>query len=107
MNADVLTARERQPAGTVAALVRANERLRSRCASLTLPLLIVHGTADRVALVSGSQFLYVTAGATDRTLKLYEGHYHDLLNDIGRGHVAADLQSWIAGRLTQGERQRP
>ena len=32
----------------------------------------------------GSQFFYDTAGSTDKTLKLYEGHVHDLLNDVGK-----------------------
>jgi len=103
LNADVLTAHERQPASAVAALIRANEHLRRQCASLTLPLLIVHGTADRVTAFGGSQLLYDAAGAMDKTLRLYEGHYHDLLNDVGKEHVVADMQCWIVDRLPPGE----
>jgi acylglycerol lipase len=103
LNTDVLTAHERQPAITVAALVRANERLRGQFASITLPLLIVHGTGDRVTVFRGSQFLYDAAGATDKTLRLYEGHYHDLLNDVGKEQVVADMQRWIVDRLSPGE----
>lgn len=98
LNADVLTARERQVAATVAALIRANERLRGQCSRLTLPLLIMHGTADRVTDFRGSQFFYNAAGATDKTLKLYEGHFHDLLNDVGKEQVVADMQQWIVDR---------
>jgi acylglycerol lipase len=36
-----------------------------------------------------------TAGSQDKTLKLYEGHYHDLLNDIGKEQVVADITGWI------------
>jgi len=32
-------------------------------------------------------------------LKLYEGHYHDLLNDIGKEQVFEDIRQWIEGRL--------
>jgi acylglycerol lipase len=103
LNTDVLTAHERQPAITIAALVRAHERLRGRFASITLPLLITHGTADRVTDFRGSQFLYDAAGATDKTLRLYEGHYHDLLNDVGKEQVVADMQRWIVDRLPPGE----
>lgn len=35
----------------------------------------------------------------DKTLKLYEGHDHDLLNDIDKEVVMADIKSWIAARL--------
>lgn len=106
LNTDVLTAREWQVAATVAALIRANERLRGQFSRLTLPLLIMHGTADRVTNPRGSRFLYDAAGATDKTLRLYEGHYHDLLNDVGKEQVVADMQQWIVDRLPPGEGTR-
>ena len=42
---------------------------------------------------------YERAGSDDKTLKLYEGHYHDLLNDIGKQRVMADIQAWIDDHL--------
>jgi alpha-beta hydrolase superfamily lysophospholipase len=99
LNADPLTAHEVQPAITVAALVRADERLHDEFPSITLPVLIMHGTDDKATVCRGSQFFYDTAGSTDKTLKLYEGHYHDLLNDIGKEQVMADILRWIAERL--------
>ena len=50
--------------------------------------------------VSGSQLFYDTAGSRDKTLKLYEGHFHDLLNDLGKEIVIADIKSWIEARVT-------
>jgi len=32
-------------------------------------------------------------------LKLYQGHYHDLLNDVGKEQVLADIKGWIDARL--------
>jgi acylglycerol lipase len=34
-------------------------------------------------------------GSADKTLKLYEGGYHDLLNDIDKEVVIADILSRI------------
>ena len=99
LNSDPLTAREVQPAATVAALVRADERLRDEFPSITLPVLIMHGTNDKATVCRGSEFFYETAGSTDKTLKLYEGHYHDLLSDIGKEGVLADIQTWIDARI--------
>ena len=99
LEADPLTKGEVQPAMTVAALVRANERLRREFPSLTLPLFILHGTADRATVPSGSEFFHKTAGARDKTLKLYEGHFHDLLNDLGKEEVLGDVVAWIEARL--------
>lgn len=99
MNADPLIANEKQPANTVAALIRADERLRKGFASVTLPLLILHGTADKAAKYQGSQVFNDTAGSRDKTLKLYHGHYHDPLNDIGKERVIGDIVGWIDAHL--------
>jgi acylglycerol lipase len=100
MNDDPLIANETQPTRTVAELARADERLRTEFPSITLPLLILHGTADKATKPSGSQTFYDTAGSTDKTIELYEGHYHDLLNDIGREEVLGDIVEWIEKRVS-------
>jgi alpha-beta hydrolase superfamily lysophospholipase len=99
LNSDPLTANEVQPAKTVAALVRADERLEREFPLITLPVFIMHGTVDKATVPSGSQFFYDTAGSKDKTLRLYEGHAHDLLNDLGKEVVLADMQAWITARL--------
>jgi acylglycerol lipase len=99
LNADPLTAHEIQPAATVAALVRADERLREEFPKITLPVLIMHGTADKATVCEGSQFFYDTAGSADKTLKLYKDHFHDLLADTGKEGVMADITGWIDKHL--------
>jgi alpha-beta hydrolase superfamily lysophospholipase len=98
MNADPLIAHETQPTATLAALVRADEVLKRGFATLTLPLLILHGTVDKAAKPSGSQHLFDAAGSTDKSLKLYEGGYHDPLADIDRERVIADILAWLDAR---------
>jgi acylglycerol lipase len=102
LNHDPLTANEAQPAITVAALVRADERLREEFPRITMPVLIMHGTADKATIYHGSEFFFQTAGSKDKTLKLYEGHYHDLLNDLGKEQVMSDINAWIGARLPGG-----
>jgi alpha-beta hydrolase superfamily lysophospholipase len=99
MNEDPLIANETQPTLTMAAMVRADERLKQEFPDIKIPVLILHGTLDKVTRPSGSQFFYDTTGSTDKTLKLYEGHYHDLLNDVGKEQVMADIKDWISARL--------
>jgi alpha-beta hydrolase superfamily lysophospholipase len=99
LNADPFTQNETQPARTVAALFRADQRLKREFPKITLPVFIMHGTADKATRSSGSQFFYDTAGSKDKTLKLYEGHVHDLLNDIGKEAVMADIKGWIERRV--------
>jgi alpha-beta hydrolase superfamily lysophospholipase len=96
---DPLLANEVQPTRTVAEMVRADERLKRDFPQFTLPLLIIHGTRDAVTRPEGSQEFYARAGSPDKTLKLYEGYFHDPLNDIGKEAVMADIRGWIEKRL--------
>lgn len=83
----------------MAAMVRADERLKKEFPEMTLPVLILHGTADQNTKPSGSQHFYDMAGSVDKTLKLYEGGFHDLLNDLDKRVVMQDIENWIDGRL--------
>jgi len=96
---DPLLADEVQPTKTVAEMVRADERLKRDFGQFTLPLLIIHGTKDTVTRPEGSQEFYANAGSKDKTLKLYEGYFHDPLSDIGKEAVMADIRSWIGAHL--------
>ena len=98
MNNDPLIAHEVQPTQTVAAMVRADERLKKEFPKITLPLLILHGTKDKATKPGGSQHFFETAGSKDKTLKLYEGSFHDPLNDLDKKTVMADILSWINER---------
>jgi acylglycerol lipase len=99
MNEDILIKGESQPVQTVKVLIDGGRRLTDEFANITLPVLILHGTEDKATNPSGSQHFYEHAGSSDKTLKLYEGHYHDLLNDIDKEIVMADIQNWIDARL--------
>ena len=100
MNDDPLIAGEVQPTQTVAEMARADDRLKREFPLITLPVLILHGTADKATKPGGSQLFYDTAGSVDKTLKLYEGHVHDLLNDLGKEQVMADIKTWIDAHLS-------
>jgi len=99
LEADPLTLNEAQPARTVAALLAATGRMRREFPTITLPVLIMHGTLDKATVPAGSKLFYERAGSRDKTLKLYEGHFHDLLNDVGKEDVLRDVVAWINARL--------
>ena len=99
MNNDPLIENETQPTQTMAAMVRADERLKQNFPQITLPVLILHGTEDKNTRPSGSQHFYDNAGSPDKTLKFYEGGFHDLLNDVDKEVVLADIIGWINAHL--------
>jgi acylglycerol lipase len=98
LEADPLTLNEAQPARTVAALLQATDRMKAGFKTVKLPLFIMHGTLDKATVPAGSREFHENAGSADKTLKLYEGHFHDLLNDLGKEQVLAEILAWINAR---------
>jgi len=74
-------------------------RLPSEMPQIDLPILIMHGTADRLSDPEGSQMLYDRVGSSDKTLKLYEGFYHEIFNEPGHKQVLTDMEEWLAARI--------
>ena len=88
-----------KPPGSSIELEIKRTGLRAGFPRITLPVLILHGTDDKAAKPGGSQLFFDAAGSTDKTLKLYEGRFHDPLNDLGKETVMADVERWIGARL--------
>lgn len=83
------------PVGTAAALIGATERIWAGVDRLTLPILALHGTRDRLTSPAGSRELVARAPSTDATLRLYEGFMHDLLHEPEGARVADDIRAWL------------
>ena len=96
---DPLVFHGRFPVRTGAEILRAGGLARAEFKRLEIPLLILHGTADRVAAVEASQELFQRAAATDKTLRLYPGLYHEVLNEPEKEQVRDDLIEWIDRRM--------
>ncbi len=80
-------------------LIKAMQTLPSQMSELNLPILIMHGTADRLSDPRGSEILYARVNSGDKTLKLYDGFYHEIFNEPGRKQVFADMEAWLAKRI--------
>jgi acylglycerol lipase len=63
--------------------------------TITLPLLIMQGSDDKLVSHEGSKTLYEKAGSKDKTLKMYDGFYHEIFNEQERAMVFADLDAWL------------
>ncbi|MFC1846434.1 alpha/beta hydrolase [Chloroflexota bacterium] len=63
-------------------------------------VLIIHGAEDRLVSPDGSRKIYETIGSEDKTLKIYEGLYHEIMNEPERDMVYKDITGWIAERLS-------
>jgi alpha-beta hydrolase superfamily lysophospholipase len=98
-NADPLVHHGKVPAGIARALLQVGETMPRRAAALTAPLLVVHGSEDRLIPVDGSRRLVECVGSSDVELKVYPGLYHEVFNEPERDQVLDDVVCWITARL--------
>lgn len=94
-DSDPLNYRGGIPARSGAELTHATVAIQKNMEAIKLPLLVMHGTADRLADPEGSKQIYARASSEDKTLKLYEGFYHEILNEPEQKRVLGDIVDWL------------
>ncbi|AJY20084.1 PGAP1-like family protein [Burkholderia multivorans ATCC BAA-247] len=87
------------PARTGAEILDAMARIERGRSALRVPVLVYHGTADKLTEPDGSRTFGARVGSADRTLTLYEGGFHETMNDIERERVIDALIGWIDARV--------
>ncbi len=95
---DPLVFHGRFPVRTGAEILAAAERIQRHSGERRLPMLILQGTADRAVDPEGNREFYERSASTDKTLRLYEGLYHEPLSEPERDQVVADLIEWLNRR---------
>ena len=98
-NADPLNYRGGIPARTGAELNLAIKFIQAHMQEIDQPALILFGSEDRLADPAGSKKLYEMASSKDKTMKVYEGLYHEILNEPEKEQVMADILAWIEKHL--------
>lgn len=79
-------------------LGQAAERTLARASAVRLPLLVVHGTADRICRPGGSERFVAGVSSADNNLRLFDGAYHETMKDLCRDEVVAAIGDWITDR---------
>ena len=97
--ADPLIAREKLPARTIAALLTGVDAVQSKLATVSQPLLVLHGGADTVTPPAGSRALHERAASAEKTLRLYDAARHDLLHEPESGAVTQEIVAFVTRRL--------
>ncbi|RQS20652.1 alpha/beta hydrolase [Burkholderia sp. Bp8998] len=93
--ADPLVHHGAVPARTGAEILDAMARIERGRGALRVPVLVYHGTEDKLTEPDGSRAFGARVGSPDRTLTLYEGGFHETMNDLERDRVIDALIAWI------------
>jgi len=87
------------PAHAGAEGLRAIASAQANMEKFTAPVLIMHGRDDHWTNPEGSQQLAKRASSKDKTLKMYEGFYHELLTDTHKSVVWNDIIAWFNAHI--------
>jgi len=67
-------------------------------AAINVPVLLLHGTEDKVIDPAGTKELFRKISSGDKEIKFYDGLYHELLRETGRQEIIDHILDWIAKR---------
>lgn len=82
-----------------AEMLDAMARVEAGLPSLRTPLLVMQGTADGLVDPGCGPHVYDRAGSLDKTLKMYDGLWHEIFNEPERDDVLGDLTAWLRPHL--------
>jgi alpha-beta hydrolase superfamily lysophospholipase len=98
-DADPLNHHGKLPARTVGELSSAIDGYPDAVPRFELPLYVMHGTADRLTPIAGSEMVVERAGSGDKTLRRYDELFHELLNEPERQQVLDEIADWLDARF--------
>lgn len=79
---------------------RTMEKAAQEFGAIAQPSLVVCGSEDHVVSPKGAKALYAGMAAQDKTLRVFEGGYHELWNDLDKDAFTATVSEWILKRIS-------
>lgn len=85
----------------IAEFYSALDRLKKNLCNLELPLLIMHGSEDKIARLKGAKQAVQSIHSKDKTFQIFDGQRHELLNELPPtpDQVIDRMRNWMQLRL--------
>jgi alpha-beta hydrolase superfamily lysophospholipase len=96
---DPLVYQENIPARTGYELYQMMQLIQSQAEDFELPFLLIHGDADRLTNLKGSELFALKAKSADKTFKVFQGGFHELINDSDREEAIQLICDWVVGKV--------
>ncbi len=96
---DPLVYQGKTPARLAAEMLKTMGIVSARMEEIRLPFVVLQGSADKLVNPAGAQMLYDQAGSADKTLNVYDGLYHEVLNEPEHDRVLRDVAAWLDARI--------
>lgn len=97
--ADPLVGKDKLSAKFLLEMTNSMDQCKARASDISLPILIMHGSADVITSPEGSQLLHDSVSSSDKELRFYDGLYHEIFNEPEAQDIYAEVSDWITQRL--------
>ena len=82
-----------------AEMLKTIQHVTGSATKIRLPIMIVQGGSDKLVDPRGAQLLYDSVSSEDKTIKIYDGLYHEVFNEPEHGQVLDDVKVWLESHL--------
>lgn len=82
-----------------AEMLASMQRVTAQASTINLPIMLVQGSKDVLVDPDGAQMLCDLVSSEDKTVKIYDGFYHEVFNEPEHKKVMEDVQAWLDARL--------
>ena len=96
--ADPLVFHGKVPARTAREMMHAVTTYPPRVGMMTLPCLLMHGSADTLVLAQDAQPVFDAIASSDKTVRIFDGLYHEIFNEPERLQVLGIVKDWLDAR---------
>jgi len=86
-------------ARTAFEFLRTMKSVQKDFSKITIPFIIMHGSADKITNPKGSQMLYDLASSEDKSIKMLEGFYHEIMREPKKQLFFEAFISWLEKRV--------
>lgn len=92
---DPLNYRGKVMAKTGAEMLRKADWALQHVSEITIPVLCLHGSEDKLADPAGSQYVYDHVSSRDKTIRIFDGLYHEIFNEYEKEEIYQIVADWL------------
>jgi alpha-beta hydrolase superfamily lysophospholipase len=92
---DPLVYNGKTPVRLMSEILKAIIRVQEEMEKISTAVMLIHGGEDRLVPIKGTRSLYERVSSKDKTIKLYDGLYHEVFNEPERKQVLEDVSDWL------------
>jgi alpha-beta hydrolase superfamily lysophospholipase len=96
---DPLVFKGKTTARLAAEMLKAMRYVSAAATKITLPIMIVQGSADKLVDPAGAQMLHDLVSSADKEIRIYDGFYHEVFNEPEHDKVLRDVEIWLKSHL--------